>query len=94
MVHGTTIGTVSDFDGNYSITIPNYAEFLDFSYVGYLPNTVPITNSVINVNLQADVVGLEEIVVYESQYSKSDRLAGSVAGVDVTSSPKIPRNKR
>jgi hypothetical protein len=90
VVHGTTIGAVSDFDGNYSITIPNYAEFLDFSYVGYLTKSVRITGSMMNINMQADVVGLEEVVVYESKVNKSDRLAGTVAGVDVnSSSPKI-----
>jgi hypothetical protein len=87
IVHGTTIGSVSDFDGNYSITIPNYAEFLDFSFVGYLTKSVRITGSTMNVYLQADVVGLQEVVVLESKTSAIDRLSGKVAGVEVTASP-------
>jgi len=89
MVHGTTIGTVSDFDGNYSITIPNYAEYLDFSYVGYLSKNVRIANSVMNVYMQADIVGLDEVMVLESRNYKIDTPAAYVTSAEISKSPKI-----
>ncbi len=89
MVHGTTIGTVSDFEGNYSVTIPNYAEYLDFSFVGYLAQSIRITSSVMNVYLQADVVGLDEVMALEVRSYKSDMPAGTVAGVTAGRSQNI-----
>src|SRR5687768_9438535 len=40
VVKGTTTGTVSDVNGMYSITVPDVAEILVFSYVGYIPAEV------------------------------------------------------
>ncbi|GEO23997.1 DUF4139 domain-containing protein [Cyclobacterium qasimii] len=61
-VAGSTIGTVSDFDGNYSITLPNRANQLTYSYVGYIPQTLPITADVMNVLMREDQVALNEVV--------------------------------
>ncbi len=51
VVKGTTIGTVTDFDGNYSIDVPDDAQILEFSYIGMETKEVPITGDVINVVL-------------------------------------------
>ena len=66
MVQGTTIGTTADFDGRYSITVPQNGNSLNFSYLGYETKTVGINHSVINVNLIEDAQTLNEIVVVGS----------------------------
>jgi len=83
VVEGTTIGTVTDYNGNYSITIPASASHLTFSFIGYQTKTLPINNRVMNVFLEEDMVALEEVVVtaYGSGKRMSDALQGSVAGV-------------
>ncbi len=64
VVKGTVIGTTTDIDGKYSITVPDGYNTLVFSYVGMKPKEVQIGNqSVINVALESGVLGLDEIVV-------------------------------
>lgn len=62
-VEGTTIGTSSDMDGSFDITIPNNASQLVVSYVGYVTKTIPISSSNINIYLEEDSSVLEEVVV-------------------------------
>ncbi|KJF43834.1 hypothetical protein LH29_12235 [Draconibacterium sediminis] len=87
MVPKTTIGTVTDMNGNYSITLPNNADYLNFSFVGCESQTLPITSSVINVKMIEDVAGLEEVVVVgygvQGDAEVSTQLQGRVAGVSV-----------
>lgn len=60
----TTVGTVSDVDGNYRITVPENAEVLVFSSIGYITEEVNIGNQdVINVTMIADIRSLSEVVV-------------------------------
>jgi hypothetical protein len=82
VVEGTTIGTVADLDGNYSITIPNNASQLTFSFVGFISKTVAITGSDINVALTENAMNLDEIVVVGKGTTDehSDFLQGRVAG--------------
>jgi hypothetical protein len=96
MVKGTTIGTTSDFDGNYSITIPNNSSKIEFSYVGFITQTLPVTNSTLNVFLKQSSQALEEVVItgYGRRKHKNIRkaLEGKVAGVSIrgASSLQIP----
>lgn len=87
VVEGTTIGTVTDMEGNYSITIPQNVGQLSFSYIGFNSKTLPITNSVINVSLVENSQALSEVMVtgYGSR-SVDDALQGKLAGLDVSSS--------
>ncbi len=64
VVEGTTIGTVTDFEGNYTLNVPEDAENVVFSFVGMVPKTVAIgTQSEINITLDPDVEELKEVVV-------------------------------
>ncbi|NOU45661.1 MAG: mucoidy inhibitor MuiA family protein [Bacteroidales bacterium] len=87
IVQGTTIGTVTDMEGNYSITIPNNASQLNFSFVGYNTQTLPITGNIMNVALEESEMKLEEVVVVgygtKKKHSISNDLQGRVAGVAV-----------
>jgi hypothetical protein len=96
IVKGTTIATSTDFDGNYSITIPNNTSQLEFSFIGYQRQTLPITSSNLNVYLKEDNQSLDEIVVvgYGTRKKKSARkvLQAKVAGLKIrgASSYQIP----
>jgi hypothetical protein len=96
IVKGTTIATSTDFDGNYSITIPNNTSQLEFSFIGYQRQTLPITSSNLNVYLKEDNQSLDEIVVvdYGRRKKKSARkvLQAKVAGLKIrgASSYQIP----
>jgi hypothetical protein len=87
VVQGTTIGTVTDIDGNYSITIPNNASQLNYSFIGYNSLTLPITGNIMNVALEESEMKLEEVVVVDSEaqdiLSISNVLQGKVSGVSV-----------
>jgi TonB-linked SusC/RagA family outer membrane protein len=64
LVQGTTTGTTTDLDGNYSLTVPADATTLVYSFVGYKSQVVVIGNrSVIDVSLEEDIAALEEVVV-------------------------------
>lgn len=91
-VEGTTIGAVTNVDGNYSITIPNNAGNLVFSYIGYVTERLPVSNSIINVQLVPDVTSLEEIVVigYGTQKKNAtEALQGKVSGLQVQNNDNI-----
>lgn len=62
-VKGTTIGTITDTDGNYRLDVPEDA-VLVFSFVGYAQEEIPVSGkSVINITLTPDIQSLDEIVV-------------------------------
>jgi len=64
VVQGTNIGTSTDADGRYSLTVPDDAEFLVYSFVGYQQQVVAIDNRTeINVELAAEVQALDDVVV-------------------------------
>ena len=82
VVEGTTIGAVTDMDGNYSITIPNGSSQLSFSYVGYATQILPVSGAVMNVALQEDLVSLDEVVVTGyARDAPSMAAQGRLAGV-------------
>lgn len=64
MVKGTTIGTATNADGQYSLAVPQTATTLVVSFVGYSAQEVAIGGrTVVNVVLESDFLQLEEIVV-------------------------------
>jgi TonB-dependent starch-binding outer membrane protein SusC len=81
-VKGTTIGTLSDVNGNFSLALPPDAKTLLFSFVGMQAQEVEIgSGNVYNITLSDSFVGLEEVVVvgYSTQQKKS--LTSSVSTV-------------
>ena len=64
LVKGTTVGTTTDLDGNYSISVPAGSDVLIFSFVGLKTSEETIGNrSVINITLATDAAQLSEVVV-------------------------------
>ena len=82
LVKGTTVGTVTDLDGNYRLDAADDAAALVFSSVGYVSEEVVIGDqAVINVSLSSDVQSLQEVVVVGyGEVQKSD-LTGSVSKI-------------
>lgn len=63
-IEGTNTGTQTDATGAYSINLPNGAERLSFSFIGYKTKSVkPAKNNTLNVYLEAELHALEEVVV-------------------------------
>ncbi len=84
IVKGTTLGTISDVDGNYTIDVPTDSNTLVFSFVGFAAKEVVIGNlTVINVSLETDVNSLEEVIVVGFGTQKKATLTGSVTQVKV-----------
>ncbi len=82
VVKGTTLGTVSDVDGNYNLPIPADAKLLMYSYIGMTTQEIAVGDqSVINVVLQEDVVGLDEVVVVGYGTRIKEEITGSVSTV-------------
>lgn len=64
LIKGTKIGVSSDFDGKYSIDVKSNNVILEFSFLGFITQDVPLNGkSVINVNLVQSTVSLNEVVV-------------------------------
>ncbi len=84
-VKGSSLGTVTDFNGRYSITLPRDAKSLQFSFIGYISQTHNVHGPSLNVSLKEDVASLQEVVATGSHSKKRVKgiLEGRVAGVDV-----------
>jgi hypothetical protein len=76
IVKGTTIGTETNFDGKYSIKIPNSKSTLVFSYLGYKTEERLTNNSTINVTMQENNVSLDEIVVTARGIKREKKVLG------------------
>ena len=87
-VKGSTIGTVADSEGNYSLTLPATASTLQFSYIGYTTKQLPASGEVMNISLQESRNNLEEVVVtgYGTALPIDKALQGRIAGVSVNQS--------
>ncbi|WP_319226284.1 TonB-dependent receptor [Draconibacterium orientale] len=81
-VQETTIGTVTDFDGKFSLEVPQGSKVLVFSFVGMLAQEVEIgSQTTFNITMKPDVVGLDEVVVVGYGTIKKSDISGSVASV-------------
>ena len=81
-IKGTPSGTVSDANGNFSITLPNANAVLIFSYTGFATQEVSVGGrSTINVQLKETSSNLNEVVVIGYGTAKKSDLTGSVATV-------------
>jgi len=84
LVKGTTVGTTTDLDGNYSINVPAGSDVLIFSFVGLKSSEVAIGNrSVVNITLTTDASQLSEVVVTAIGIEREKKALGyAVTSVD------------
>lgn len=84
VIPGTSVGTVSDFNGNYSLKAPDGTKELQFSYVGYKTITLPLDGkTTLNATLKPDNEELSEVVVVGYSAQKKSTLTGAVSPVNV-----------
>ncbi|MBV6654615.1 MAG: TonB-dependent receptor plug domain-containing protein, partial [Mameliella sp.] len=82
LVKDTDAGTITDFDGNFSLRIPEGGEILVFSYIGYATKEVVIgTQTRIDIEMSTDAEALEEVIVVGYGTKKKRDVIGSVATV-------------
>jgi TonB-linked SusC/RagA family outer membrane protein len=88
VVQGTSTGTTTDFDGNFSVSVSS-GDILIFSYIGYASQSITISNqSSLDVVLEADASELDEVIIVGYGARKKSHLTGaisSIGGADVAS---------
>ena len=91
LVKGTTVGTVTDIDGKYTLSVSDDATVLVFSSVGYTTEEVSIDGrSAISVGLAPDIQSLSEIVVVGYGEQKRAELTGAIASVEGEEIENLP----
>lgn len=90
LLQGTTTGTVTDINGNYEISAPGDG-VLVFSFIGMQTREEPINNrSIINVEMESELVGLEEVIVVAYGTARRESFTGVA---DIISSERIERRQ-
>ncbi len=83
IVKGTTKGTVTDADGNYTLTNIPANSTLAFSFVGLKTQEIPVNNqSTIDLTMAIDAIGLDEVVAIGYGTAKKQDLTGAVSSVN------------
>ena len=91
LIKGTTTGSISDRDGNYSIDVPSAEAVLVFSYIGYSVNEIAVGNQTsIDVTLQYDAIGLEEVIAVGYGTRRKSDLTGNITRVKTAQTIDLP----
>ena len=91
VVKGTTIGAVTDFEGNYSISVPNADVMLVFSFVGMETQTFAVGSSTtIDVLMTVDAIKMDEVVVIGYGTSTREANTGAVTILDEDALKDVP----
>ncbi len=91
VLQGTTSGTITDVDGNYTIVVQDQNSVLRFSYVGYHEKDLMVGNQTrLDVTMQTSVQALDEIVVIGYGTQKKIDLSGAVSVVKSDDLETIP----
>jgi TonB-linked SusC/RagA family outer membrane protein len=81
-VRGSSVGTTTDAQGHFQLTVPDEGATLEFSYVGYEMQTVKIgSQTTLSVKLKESVTGLNDVVVIGYGTAKKSDLTGSIASL-------------
>jgi TonB-linked SusC/RagA family outer membrane protein len=82
-VKGTTVGTASDVDGKYSVSVPDYGAVLVFSFIGFETQEIRIYGMTeINVTLVESATEIDEVVIVAYGTTRRKDLMGAVSTVD------------
>ncbi len=84
-LEGTSIGTTTNVDGEFSLTVPSLEGVLVFRYIGYVTQRVEIAgNDVINVRLVDDVVAGEELIVVAYGIQQRSLVTGAISRIEAS----------
>lgn len=85
VVKGTTIGTITGVNGDYSLPRVPSGATLVFSFIGMITQEIPVDGkSQINVTMQVDYIGIEEVVAIGYGVQKKSNITGAIASVKST----------
>lgn len=88
IIPGTSTGTTTDLDGNFSLNVPQSTKELSFSYVGMTTKVVAIKNGSMRITLDSDNKVLDDVVVTAQGMSRAEKTLGysavSVKSSDIT----------
>jgi len=91
LIKGTTQGTVTDAEGNYSLSAVPENSLLSFSFIGMKSQDISVDGrSVINVVMEQETIGMEEVVVVGYGTQKKSDITGTVASLDQERLEKVP----
>ncbi|WP_343688125.1 TonB-dependent receptor [Chitinophaga sp.] len=83
LIKGTTIGTTTDVNGTWKLNVPDANAILEFSFIGYVKQEVPVNGTTnFSVKLAADVTSMSEVVVVGYGTQKKVNLTGAVTAID------------
>lgn len=82
VVKGTTNGTITGFDGDFTLESAKKGDILEISFVGYVSQEVKWNGEPLKITLKEDTKTLDEVVVVGYGVQKKANLSGSVASVD------------
>ncbi|NMH89696.1 SusC/RagA family TonB-linked outer membrane protein [Flavivirga algicola] len=93
-IKGTNKGTATNFEGNYTITIPDPANVLVFSSLGFEIKEITVGNQVtINIRLKESISALDEVTINAGYYNTSEReRTGNISKIDAKIIEKQPVN--
>ncbi len=82
IVDGTTIGVITDINGRYSIDLPEGKDVITFTFVGMKPQTITTDGrSVIDITMEAEVIGVDEVVVIGYTSTSRRNVASSISKI-------------
>ena len=86
VVKGTTLGTTTNINGEFSFSIPEKSSTLVFSYIGYVNQEVLVTTGVpVHVVLKEDIMELEQVVVVGYGVQKKESVVGAISQISTES---------
>lgn len=92
IVEGTSIGAVTDLDGNFTVNGASIGQTLKISSIGYVTQTIKWDGQALKIVLEEDVESLNEIVVVGYGTQNRQAITGSVAKADIATYEVVPTN--
>ena len=90
-VPNTSIGTITDIDGGYSMEVPSNVDSLTFSFIGYQNKVMPILfNGNVNAVLSEDNITLKEVAVVGYGVQSKVKVTGSITGIKSSDIEDLP----
>jgi len=91
VIQGTTVGTITDINGKYSIKVPGPSAVLIYSSVGFVTQSFAVgSQTVINVSLESDVKAISEVVVTGYSTQRKRDITGAVGVVKTDEIKALP----
>lgn len=93
VVKGTTTGTTTNSDGEFTLTVPEDAKTLVVSSTGYTEKEIPITGNTISVSMKRTTANLEEVVVVGYGSQRKVNVTGAISSVKAKDLENIPNGR-